>query len=77
MMTDEKRKAWKEDVAFAKSERGEHPEIAMNVMASTILWADAEMKRLREAVECVHGTGAMEETLAAYERELSRKEKEG
>jgi hypothetical protein len=39
--------------------------------------AESEVDRLREAVECVHGTGAMEETLAVYERELRRRAKEG
>ena len=44
-------KAWEEAVQFAIAERAEHPEICMNVLASTILAADAELKRLREAVE--------------------------
>lgn len=47
-MRDAERKAWEDDVAFAKWERKENPEITINVLAGTILAADAIVQRAGE-----------------------------
>jgi len=51
MMTEEEWEALEDDAEFARNERKENPEIAMNVLASTILSADRELRELREAVK--------------------------
>jgi hypothetical protein len=71
-MTDDERKAWEELVVWV-IEDGQSFEEVTAIRPATILAADAELKRLREAVEWVCSLSLPGNTVS----ELRRRAKEG
>jgi len=74
-MTDEERKAWEELVECIKNGRGYIEHFMLDGEQATILAADAEMRKLREAVEWAMDNGDYSSTIHAgvWKAELRRR----